>query len=227
MDSRRGKGNNCSVLEHTEAIKALARSAGAALFGVALLRDTGEDFGGCSRAVSLGAVLSSGVLDTIEDSPTKIYAYHYRTINTFLDQIATRVVSYIEQAGFKSLHIPASQIVDWENLAGRVSHKEIARRAGLGFIGRNNLLVTPRFGAAVRLVSVLTDMPLAEGSPIDGDCGECRACVSVCPAGAVGETAEHFDLEKCKEKLLWFKKHVVGHHICGVCVRACKSRFIV
>jgi epoxyqueuosine reductase QueG len=226
MDSYRKKENGNSAREYTETLEALVLSAGASLFGVAPLPLGSGNFGGYSRVVSVGAVLSSGILDTIEDSPTKIYAYHYRTVNTFLDQTATRVVSYIERAGFKSLHVPASQIVDWENLTGRISHKEIARLAGLGFIGRNNLLVTRRFGAAVRLVSILTDMPLIEGSPVDGDCGECRECIAVCPAGAIGETAKDFDLERCKEKLRRFKKYV-GHHICGVCVRACKGARIV
>jgi epoxyqueuosine reductase len=227
MDGDREKENGGSAREHTETLKALVLSAGAALFGVAPLPLDGEGFGGYPRAVSVGAVLSRGVLDTIDDTPTRIYAYHYRTINTFLDQTAARVVSYIEQAGFKSLHVPASQIVDWENLAGRISHKEIGRLAGLGFIGRNNLLVTPRFGVAVRLVSILTDTPLVENSPVDGDCAGCRECVAVCPAGAIGETVEDFDLEKCKEKLRWFKKHLVGHHICGVCVKVCKGPRIV
>ncbi len=227
MDSDRKKNNKSSAREYTETLEALVLSAGAALFGIAPVPLDGEDSGGYSRVVSVGAVLSSGVLDTIEDSPTKIYAYHYRTVNAFLDQTAARVVSYVEQAGFKSLHVPASQIVDWQNLAGRISHKEVGRLAGFGFIGRNNLLVTLRFGAAVRLVSILTDMPLIESSPIDGDCGDCRECVPLCPAGAIGETRGDLDLEKCKEKLRWFKKHLVGHHICGVCVRACKGPGIV
>jgi epoxyqueuosine reductase len=207
--------------EYTDALRDLVLSDGLVAFGVADLGSERDCFDGFSRAVSVAALLSRGVLDTIEDGPTKVYAYHYRTINAFLNHTAARVVSYIESSGYRSFQIPASQIADWKDLTGPVSHKEIGRRAGLGFIGRNNLLVTPRFGSRVRLVSVLTDMPLVVGSPIEMDCGECRDCITVCPAGAIGERVEDFDLEKCKEKLKWFKKHLVGHYICGVCVKVC------
>lgn len=220
---RREIENVVSAAEHTDILRTSVFSAGAAIFGVAGLSPDDDRFKGYRYAVSIGAVLSRGVLDTIVDGPTKVYAYHYRTINAFLDQIAARAVSYIESSGYKSFHVPASQITDWADLTGSISHKEVARLAGLGFIGRNNLLVNPLYGAAVRLVSVLTDMPLTENVPIDAGCGDCRVCVSVCPAGAISEEVGDFDLGKCKEKLSWFKKHLVGHHICGVCVKACKG----
>jgi epoxyqueuosine reductase len=216
-------GDAALAAEHTEVLRASVFSGGAVMFGVARLNTDDARLGGYPRAVSVGAVLSRGVLDTIVDGPTKVYAYHYRTINALLDQIAARTVSFIESSGYRSFHVPASQIIDWADLTGSISHKEIARLASLGFIGRNNLLVSPRYGAAVRLVSVLTDMPLTENVPIDMDCGDCRACISVCPVGAIGEEVGNFDLGKCKEKLNWFKKHLVGHHICGVCVKACKG----
>ncbi len=221
MGSDGAKTERDSAEEYTEALNALALSAGAVLFGVAARYPGDWNFPGYPRAVSVGAVLSRGVLETVKDRPTGIYAYHYRTVNALLDQVAARIVAYIEAAGRRSVHIPASQIIDWERLVGQVSHRELARRAGLGFIGRNNLLVNPRFGAGVRLISILTDMPLVEDTPIDMNCGECRACISVCPAGAIGENREDFDLEKCVDKLRWFKKHLVGHHICGVCIRVC------
>jgi epoxyqueuosine reductase len=220
---QQGVEKDISATENTSMLRTSVFSAGAAMFGVAGLNPGDSRFGGYPRAVSIGAVLSRGVLDTIVDGPTKVYAYHYRTINAFLDQIAARAVSYIESSGYRSFHVPASQIIDWDDLTGSISHKEIARLGGLGFIGRNNLLVNPLYGAAVRLVSVLTDMPLTENVPVDMDCGDCRACISVCPVGAIGEKVEDFNLEKCKEKLKWFKKHLVGHHICGVCVKACKG----
>lgn len=223
MNSEKKAKKAVSAVEHTETLCTLAFSVGATMFGVARLNVENGDFGGYPRAVSLGASLSRGVLDTIVDGPTKVYAYHYRTINAFLDQMAARVVSYIESSGYRSFQVPASQIINWDDLAGRVSHKEIARRAGLGFIGRNNLLINPRYGAAVRLVSVLTDLPLTESTPTDMDCGDCYACIAVCPARAISKKLEDFDLEKCKEKLRWFKKRLVGHHICGVCIRVCKG----
>ena len=51
-------------------------------------------------------------------------------------------------------------MVDWQGQRGHISHKHIAVAAGLGWIGRNNLLVHPRHGGRLRLNTVLTDMEL-------------------------------------------------------------------
>ena len=123
-----------------------------------------------------------------------------------LDNVACRIVAMLEGEGYRTLAVPASQLVDWDLLTGAVSHIRLARLAGLGYVGRHNLLVTPRFGAAVRLVSVFTDAPLTPDAPVTGECGACRACIKVCPAGAIGETAADWDRVRCVEKIKEFKK---------------------
>ena len=111
--------------------------------------------------------------------------------------------------------------MDWDRVLGAVSHPRLAQLAGLGFVGRHNMLVTPQFGAAVRLVSVFTDAPLEADAPAAGDCGDCYACRSACPAGAIGESPEDWDRAGCLEQLRDFKKRITNQYICGVCVRAC------
>jgi epoxyqueuosine reductase QueG len=211
-----------SIVGNTDRLNDIVVANNGALFGVA---DYSKESGGeYPYAISTAVALSRGVLDTIEKEPTRVYQYHYRTANTLLDQIALKLVNAIEGSGFRSLHVPASQITNWADVSGDISHRYIAVKAGLGFIGRSALLVTPRFGAQVRLVSVLTDMPLDTNEPIEGDCGNCRACIKPCPAKAIGETVDDFDREACLEKLRYFKKHLVGQHICGVCVKACPGK---
>jgi epoxyqueuosine reductase len=175
-------------------------------------------------AVSLGKRTVDAVLDDIEDKPTPLYFHHYRQLNYFLDRGALHVASHIQELGYRALPIAASQIVDWENQRGHVSHKKIGQMAGLGWIGRNNLLVNGECGSRFRLVTVLTDMPLEPGSPAAFGCGTCRACVAPCPAGAIMERPEDFDHRACYAQLdAWRKAHVVSQHICGVCVKACKG----
>jgi len=97
--------------------------------------------------------------------------------------------------------------------------------AGLGWLGRSNLVVMPGHGAQVRLVTVLTDMPLPTDRPSEQDCGDCRDCIGACPAGAIKETAAEFDHHACFELLKEFqKKRHVSQYICGICVRACAGR---
>jgi epoxyqueuosine reductase QueG len=203
-------------------VEEVARAGGAALVGVAAVGEgVPEEFAAMPRAVVAAVPLSRGVVETCVTAPTRIYSYHYRVVNAALDNIACRVASFLESRGHVTLAVPASQIVDWEIVMGAVSHQRLAQLAGLGFVGRHNLLVTRQFGAAVRLVSVFTDAPLEPDEPAEGHCGECRACRSACPAGAIGESPADWDRTRCVEKLREFKKTVTNQLICGVCVRAC------
>ena len=65
----------------------------------------------------------------------------------------------------------------------------MATRAGLGWIGKSNLLVTPAYGSAVRLSSLVTNAPLPVAEPIsESRCGKCEQCVKLCPAHALTGT---------------------------------------
>ncbi|MBC8358591.1 MAG: epoxyqueuosine reductase [Candidatus Aminicenantes bacterium] len=210
-------------------IKEFALDGGLSLFGVADITEIREEI--CleknlkkkfDRGISLGKRLIDAVLEDIKDSPTPLYFQHYRQLNFFLDRAAFLLSSRIQELGFQALPIPASQILDWEKQSAHLSHKKIGYLAGLGYIGRNNLLVNPELGARFRLVTVLTDMPIEIDKPLEGDCGECRACLEPCPAQAINERKEDFDHMACFEKLKEFRKQgIVGQHICGVCVKAC------
>jgi len=161
------------------------------------------------------------VIEDIEDKPTPLYFHHYRQLNFFLDRAAYLVAMFIQDRGFRVLPIPASQTIDWKNQKGHLSHKRIGELAGLGWIGRNNLLVHPEWGARFRLVTVLTNMPLEADRPLEEDCGDCRKCLPVCPVHAI-KRKEDFDHWACYEKLNEFHKlPLIGQHICGICVKAC------
>jgi epoxyqueuosine reductase QueG len=175
-------------------------------------------------AVSFGLALSKSMLDTITDGPTQLYLHHYRQLNYRLDMIGYLLSREIEKKGYKALPFAASQVIDWQHQRGHISHKHIGVIAGIGWIGRNNLLVNPVFGAQARYNTVLTDMPLTAGKPFDRGCVACMACVNACPASAIKEQAEFFDHKGCYEMLGRFRKERnIGHHICGICVSACKG----
>lgn len=212
------------------ALKNFCFENGADLFGVADISSIKDDFQlakplaqALDKAVCLGVQLSAQVFEDIEQAPTKLYFHHYRTANMFLDQLAFRVAQWIQRQGSLALPIPASQIVDWKNQTAHLSHKKLGVAAGLGWIGRNNLLVSHEFGSRFRLVTVLTDALLRVDTPLKADCGDCVACISACPVGAIQEKPQDFKHEICFAKLKEFQKsNIVGQYICGVCVHACK-----
>lgn len=69
-----------------------------------------------------------------------------------------------------------------------ILEKAWACRGGLGWIGRNSLLINPRLGSFLNLGILLVDVALdeAKGTVRDG-CGDCRRCIESCPMGAIGE----------------------------------------
>jgi epoxyqueuosine reductase len=177
-----------------------------------------------TRAIVIGTRLSAAVLEEIHQEPTRLYSHHYKTANTFLDLCAFRISNLIQDKGFYALPVPASQLLDWKTQTAHLSHKHLGVLAGLGWIGRNNLLVNPAAGAQLRLATVLTDMPLEAGQPIKEDCGQCRACVVLCPSGAIKDNLKDFDHRACFEKLKEFEKsNTVNQYICGVCVNVCRG----
>ena len=65
--------------------------------------------------------------------------------------------------------------------------REAAARSGVGFYGKNTLLITRRHGSWVVLGTLVTDVELEPTPPLDLDCGECRLCIDACPTGALDE----------------------------------------
>lgn len=220
--------------ENYNKVKEVAIREGMSLFGIADLEGLESEFKitpdrvykGLKYGICMGYHLSDRILEGIEDKPTQTYLFHYKRINALLDEAALKVVAFIQDQGYDALPIHASQIIDWNApMTGHVSHKMIGRFAGLGWIGRNILLVNPKYGSRVRYVSIFTDMPLKIDGEKPDNCGACQRCISVCPAGAIKERPEDFDLDACYQQLDYFrKKENLGQHICGLCVKACSGR---
>ena len=74
--------------------------------------------------------------------------------------------------------------------------REAAARAGVGFYGKNTMLITRRHGSWVVLGTLVTDVELEPSPPLALDCGSCTLCIEACPTGALDEPGV-LDANKC------------------------------
>lgn len=188
-------------------------------------------YGDLTNCITLMQPLSRAIVSQIEHTPTHEYFQHYRTVNAFLDSAALRLAAEIERSGLMALPIAASQsIPPVDAYRGLFPHKTGARLSGLGFIGKNGLLITQKYGAAVRFATVLTNLNWGiKNQPQKNGCGTCMRCVDACRAGALsGRVYEEgilrddiVDAAKCSHYMKDHYQNIGRGSVCGACIAAC------
>jgi epoxyqueuosine reductase len=207
------------------------------------LRQAGVDFWGVAandpplplapplpRAISIAMRLQPAVVADVVDGPTTAYLDDYRRLNLTLNQVTESLVAMLHLAGNKAERIRATMgdadVEDW-GAAGVFPHKTAATQAGLGWIGKTALFVSPELGPKLRLATVFTDLPLPAGAPVTSSgCGSCVRCVEACPVNAgrdvqwqAGMAREELYDERACERHLDSYEEFDG--ICGICVAVC------
>jgi len=222
-------------------IKDVVERWGADLHGVAdlspardfILAQGGAEVARYPRAISMGMALPHSLVDQLPQRADRAvavgYRHNYDTTNQRLDMLAAQVAGLLQRDGQRALPIPASRRVDNERLCAVFSNKLAAHLAGLGWIGKSCLLVTPRFGPRVRWVTVLTDAPMEAGTPLDERCGACTRCVEICPVQAfTGEPfradeprEKRYDAAKCDRYFKDMQSRDIETAVCGLCLYVC------
>lgn len=216
-----------------EQIRLELSSAGADLVGFADISALPAKMrGSMTRAISIAARLDPSVVSELAEGPTQRYWREYDRLNALLAQICKIGVDILRRSGAQALAIEATTAkLDQATLSERLPHKAVATRAGLGWIGKSALLITPQFGPAVRLGSVLTDADFQTGEPVNtSNCGKCRQCVDKCPAQAIvganwelGTARESiYDAFACRKKVrAMVDQRKIVPTICGICIYEC------
>ena len=111
-----------------------------------------------------------------------------------------------------------------------IAEKVFAAHAGLGFIGKNSLLINPRLGSFFCIGLIVTDSELQPDQPLDEDCGDCTNCIEACPTKAIVKEGI-IDCRKCIAYLTiehkgGFPENLkskTGHAIfgCDICQEVC------
>lgn len=212
----------------TEIIRRAALDAGAVEAGVADLSPyLGASTPECLRAIAFAMRYPDHAVDKLPDD-----AELQRALSVLASDMQ-RIYSSIKEAlrdtcgAARCCRIDAVGAVFGEL---PLSQKAVAVLAGLGWIGKSSLLVTPRHGPRVRLGTLFTDAPLIPDTPCERNaCGECQACREACPATAVTGDPIHYaglhafriNGESCLRRLCRNQDRLGRREFCGLCLRAC------
>lgn len=201
----------------SEPLKNLLKEAGASVVGVGdVSRALTPEIRHLSRAVAIGINrnLNRGTL-------------------RLLTHLQLLTEEWLRDRGSRVLTIPPDSDRQRGKLISRLyklfCHKTAATCAGLGWIGKNGLLINREFGSKLSWVTVLTDAPLETDSPSEhSECGECELCIQHCPSGAL--TGKVWSMDEPIQEIVCYEKcrslknkrsAIEGKPNCGFCVTVC------
>lgn len=170
----------------------------------------------------LNRAISIGVCKNLNENTVRL-----------LDTLKKKAVRILKKEGSRYLSIPADSDRGKKSFISKLyplfPHKIAATSAGLGWIGKNGLLINPEFGPRLSLATVLTDAQLATSEPYEKSmCGGCTLCVEHCPSEAITGNkwsrkkpfVELIKLEKCKDHKQG-SRSFNGKPNCGFCITIC------
>lgn len=146
---------------------------------------------GFSKAIVVSMVLSRKFInDKLSDEPTEHDEFVHKEHET--DELADWLAEHLKRKGYNAYSQSEksnekSGHYDTYTRSSTLPHKTVAVIGGMGFIGKNNLLVTKDYGCALCMCTVLTDAPVIveKYQIILPECGECDICRGICPSNAI------------------------------------------
>jgi len=150
-----------------------------------------------------------------------------------LTKLQKQTVRFLKARGHRTLAIPPDSDRKKGTFISKLyslfNHKMAATSAGLGWIGKNGLLISPKHGPRLSLATVLTDAPLRPDVPIEQcQCEECVLCIEHCPSQAItgaewsrsSPFVELVRLQECRSHKT-NKLQTMGKPNCGLCINIC------
>lgn len=139
---------------------------------------------------------------------------YHRVVSIYLEKIC----EFIE----KKLGGKTIKLVDSNSLPERY----IAKLCGIGFIGKNNMLITKKYGSYVFLGEIITDIYIEKDVPIECKCDDCDLCQKACPTGAIKQKNDSniclsYITQKKEIKEEWFDKLEGRIFGCDTCQKVC------
>jgi len=181
---------------------------------------------GCKSVIMLGLPYSSAKLLPTAGEQYRIASYalledYHEWIPERLQKIS-ELISDFSPPGRKCLVCTDS---------APILERDLAWRAGLGWIGRNGCLISPKSGSFFLIAEILTELELPLDEPIENDfCGNCSKCQDACPTGCI-KSNRTLDARECiayltienKDEIPVNLRSLMGDHLfgCDICQDVC------
>ncbi|HEY4675258.1 MAG TPA: hypothetical protein VIH48_04300 [Candidatus Bathyarchaeia archaeon] len=144
------------------------------------------------------------------------YAKEYNTLNKILNATAKDIADRFGGVVIPPVTGITVKHVD-EYYGKTISHRVIAENAGLGWRGKNELVVNEKLSCALRFASIITNLPLNHGKKLNASCGECEACLEVCRILKNKNRMQDYR-ENCRR---YITNLDLETDVCGKCIKAC------
>ncbi len=182
--------------------------------------------------ISLGIAYPESIIDcinvrhngTFDKDQWNVYAREYQNLNRLLYDISRDIAIH-----FGGIPIPATlegfanEVNHVEEYYGHtISHRVGAEQAGLGWRGKNEMIVNKQYSCALRFASIITTLPLIQGTKIESLCGECIACLEACPFLKKKANLKNYR-ENCRR---YINALNLEDEVCGKCILACYRQSI-
>ena len=148
-----------------------------------------------------------------------IYAREYHSLNSLLSRAARALAEYVNGTPIlptlEGIASRINRVEDYYRLT--VSQRVGAELSGIGWRGKNELIVTKERGCALRLASIICPVALPPGRKMDNLCGSCTACMKVCSFLRKKNVLKNYR-EQCRRFIVTLGLEA---DVCGKCVKAC------
>jgi len=218
----------------SQEVKRMARELGADLVGIASVQrfegapegtKPTDIFPPAQSVIALAKRFPNGVFSAKSPVP---YTFASSVTLQEVFRLTCSLVLRLEDHGVTAIPIPSEPYEHWDEDKregrGLMSLKHIGFLAGLGVIGKNNLLTNERYGNLITLGAVLVNIPLKEDAIAEYTfCrSDCDICLRNCPSGAIdGKTVNQ---KRCREGSQMVTKKGYFLYTCNLCRKDCPSR---
>lgn len=222
------------VAQQQEALVGRLKEGGASLVGFGDVSAAGSELTArLPVAISLGVKYDERIVENLHVDEASFHN-HLLGLNAPVKRLLGVTEGLLWKWGYDYEVPPVSVLIESDEQLRRLNsfpHKTAATCAGLGWVGKCSLLVTPEYGPRLRLATILTSAPFKTAQPIAADrCGECTLCVEACPYEAIHnvnwkrglERDRLFDAYMCNGKRAGFIPTLGRKHSCALCLQACR-----